>query len=112
MSSPFTILLALLGLHLATSGVSDGQAASGTRTRRNARGLAKGLLMGLLGFMSMTLQGCLLSAKEHTIGFWRTKPNYMTEFKYMPPSADDGTPRRPMLNSCNVIPGMDTNPDK
>merc|ERR1719502_59515 len=50
-----------------------------------------------------------MEVPTHKIGYWRTKPNYLSQFKYSPPPAADGSVQQSSLNSCNVIPGTDEN---
>jgi len=52
----------------------------------------------LLG-AAMQLQGCGPGAQEHMVGNWRSKPDYLVEFQYIPPG---GRPQDAILNSCSL----------
>lgn len=48
-------------------------------------------------FCGFFLQGCNVAVPRHTVGNWEAKPNYLTEFQYVPP----GKPATSaILNSC------------
>lgn len=94
------------------TGYVDAEGPSAYCTGSASRSMSSPLLILLAIFaLSLSLQGCDMDVPTHRIGYWRTKPNYLTEFKYAPPSGDDGKPSQSKLNSCNEIPGTDT-PEK
>jgi len=55
------------------------------------------LLSCLTLFCGFFLQGCNVAVPRHTVGNWEAKPNYLTEFQYVPPGKPDTSA---ILNSC------------
>jgi len=60
-------------------------------------GLARYGLVGTVLFVAFTLQGCDVEVPRHTIGAWRSVPDYLVSSGYLPDDDPDATP---MLNSC------------
>lgn len=52
----------------------------------------------LIGALALLLQGCDTPIPQHAVGNWRTKPNYLNQFKYLPTGADGN---HAVLNSCS-----------
>lgn len=108
MSSPFMAIMCILGLNLAScfsnTHANDQDEARGCRPR-----FGRFFFLGIIGVVALCLQGCEVEVPTHKVANWRTKENYLTEFKYTPPGGNSkngiwpGTP--PRLNSCN-IPGL------
>jgi len=55
-------------------------------------------------FCGFFLQGCNVAVPRHTVGNWEAKPNYLTEFQYVPPGKPETSA---ILNSC-MDPGIAT----
>jgi len=47
----------------------------------------------------LLLQGCNFDVPSHAVGNWRTEPDYLIDFQYVPPG---GSARDGVLNSCDV----------
>jgi len=54
-------------------------------------------LIGTVLLLAFTLQGCDVEVPRHTIGAWRSVPDYLVSSGYLPDDDPDSTP---MLNSC------------
>lgn len=89
------ILLAIFGLHWGASTANAGRSAVEMRERPRAFG--RFLWMGVFGILALTLQGC--GIPTHKVGNWRAKPNYLSEYKYLPPGKNA---RASVLNSCSL----------
>jgi len=55
-------------------------------------------MVGMVGLLSLSLQGCEFNIPRHIVGNWRTKTNYLTEFAYHPPGKNA---QSAVLNSCS-----------
>lgn len=105
ISSSFMLLLGLFGLHLA-AGVCSQEVHNNRPTRaapcKPRAGLArfKGhLLVGVCLGLSLMLQGCTIVIPKHSVGNWRTKDDYLDQFKYVPAGQSSD---KALLNSCSV----------
>jgi len=101
LSSPILILLGIFGLHFVATSHHSHTVPKGedvVKARQHTRGFGRCFVFCLLGLLAVLLQGCDIAIPHHKVGNWRTKPNYLNEFKYVPPGKgpDAGT-----LNSCN-----------
>merc|ERR1719183_1539369 len=55
---------------------------------------------------SIFLSGCDVNVPRHSVGNWESKPNYLTQFQYVPPGMPGSDA---ILNSCsdpNVVPAL------
>mmetsp|Transcript_21240 Transcript_21240/g.39345 ORF Transcript_21240/g.39345 Transcript_21240/m.39345 type:complete len:603 (+) Transcript_21240:112-1920(+) len=104
VSSPFVLLMVIFGLHVAAGSCSQEQGA-GRKTRaapelkRAGLGASRWALFGICAVLALALQGCDVTIPKHTVGNWRTKEDYLMQYKYVPP----GKPlSKAVLNSCSV----------
>lgn len=82
---PWTLLLALSGLltmGLVGSEAKTEETPSPVSRERNGgyTSLRNPLLVALLAFLAVGLQGCDLVVNFHTVGNWRKQPNYLQEW--------------------------------
>lgn len=90
------LLLSLLGLHLA-SGTSS-QPVTKPQPRKQLRQTWRlAFVAAAFVLLAAALQGCDGGISRHATGNWRSKTNYLNEFKYLAPGA---RPQDAILNSC------------
>jgi TM2 domain-containing membrane protein YozV len=54
-------------------------------------------LVSTLIALAVSMQGCDFDVPAHTVGNWRSEPDYLIAYEFIPPG---GSPRNAMLNSC------------
>jgi len=97
LSLPFLLILAIFGIHLAADANGIGQPS-----RVDVKGSSPQIwsrlpvLVLVVGAM-LTLQGCDADIAHHSLGNWRAKPNYLNEYRFIPPGANA---HDAILNSC------------
>jgi len=101
ISSPMMVLLSIFGLHYATTAShASTKTQAVAETARHPRRFGKCFLLGFIVLLSLSLQGCDMQIPHHTVGNWRTKQNYLTEYAYVPPGKDA---KSGVLNSCSNL---------
>lgn len=99
-SSPIMMLLCIFGLHWMASGASvTSHVEGGIDGRKRPRVFGRYLAVGLIMVLALCLQGCDIQIPTHKVGNWRTKTNYLSEYKYLPPGKSANAA---VLNSCSL----------
>lgn len=98
VSSPLMMLLGILGLQWAASLGTRAETCSEARARPRAR--APCFWICFVAILALTLHGCDMHIPTHKVGVWRTKNNYLTEYKFLPPGKRANAA---VLNSCSLV---------
>mmetsp|Transcript_7276 Transcript_7276/g.15896 ORF Transcript_7276/g.15896 Transcript_7276/m.15896 type:complete len:515 (+) Transcript_7276:55-1599(+) len=103
--SPMMLILGLLGLQFAASGMGSEPKPS-ARTRRASAspglGMEKAAVSGVLVLLMFSLHGCDLEVPRHTLANWRQEEDFLTKSAVSLPGSQDAK-----LNSCSLsaMPG-------
>jgi len=100
LRAPLLLLLALFGVQLQAGAAAPGASSEAPARPAAAQGgFLRYALFGVLVICAMGLQGCTMDVPHHSVAIWRTKPDYLLSYEYVPP----GTPPTAAgtLNSCN-----------
>mmetsp|Transcript_8415 Transcript_8415/g.14445 ORF Transcript_8415/g.14445 Transcript_8415/m.14445 type:complete len:579 (-) Transcript_8415:118-1854(-) len=97
-SSPLTILLGLLGFHLIFAyEESSGRQSSTPKASKITH--KRCAILGICFLLAFTLTGCDMVIPKHVTGEWRTKTDYLMQYKFTP---EGETPMNSVLNSCSI----------
>jgi len=103
LGAPLMLLLAIFGVHTQADFGAPSGAEKSDRRAASQGGLTRYALAGVLAALSLCLQGCTADVPHHSVANWRTKPDYLVAYEFVPPgqgaaaatlnSCSDGVPR-------------------